>query len=192
MRRTIPLDNASTEHDDHGMSWMNEVANVLQNYSQKNQPLEGDDVAEHYHQVAQAAPPADLASGLAAMFHSDQTPPFPQMIGQLFSNSNGAQRANLLNTLLSGGAASGILSQLATSAGLSLPAAVGGKAPITPEAASHIPRAAVEQAAAQVEQHDPSIIDRVSEIYAKHPTLVKTLGAAAMSIALSHLANQRR
>jgi hypothetical protein len=174
------------------MNWMNQVANVLQNYSQTSQPPEGNEVAEHYHQVAQAAPPADLAGGLAAMFHSDQTPPFPQMIGQLFSNSNGAQRASLLNTLLSSGAASGILSQLATSAGVSLPAGAGSTAPITPEAAAQIPPAAVEQAAAKAQQHDPSIIDRVSEIYAKHPTLVKTLGAAAMSIALSHLANRRR
>ena len=174
------------------MNWMNEVANILQNYSQTNQPQGADDVAAHYHQVAQAAPPADLASGLAAMFHSDQTPPFPQMIGQLFSNSNGTQRANLLNTLLSSGAGAGILSQLAASAGLSLPTGLGSTAPITPEAATQIPPAAVEQAAAQAQQHDPSIIDRVSEIYAQHPTLVKTLGAAAMTIALSHLANRRR
>lgn len=171
---------------------MNQVANVLQKYSQTSQPPAGDDVAEHYHEVAQAAPPADLAGGLAAMFQSDQTPPFPQMIGQLFSNSNGAQRASLLNTLLSSGAASGILSQLASSASVSLPAGAGSTAPITPEVAAQIPPAAVEQAAAQVQQHDPSIIDRVSEIYAKHPTLVKTLGAVAMSIALSHFANRRR
>jgi hypothetical protein len=174
------------------MNWMNEVANILQNYSKTNQPQGGDDVAAHYHQVAQAAPPADLASGLAAMFQSDQTPPFPQMIGQLFSNSNGAQRANLLNTLLSSGAGAGILSQLATSAGLSLPAGLGSSAPITPEAAAQIPPAVVEQAAAQAQQHNPSIIDRVSEVYAQHPTLIKTLGAAAMTIALSHLANRRR
>ena len=170
---------------------MNEVANVLQNYSQSNQPQAEDDVASHYDQVAQAAPPADLAGGLSAMFRSDQTPPFAQMIGQLFSNSNGAQRASLLNTLLSDGAASGILSQLAKTAGLSLPSGLGTTAPITPEAAAQIPPAAVEQAAAQAQQHDPSIIDRVSEIYAQHPTLVKTLGAAAMTIALSHLANRR-
>lgn len=178
----------------HGqrMSWMNEVANVLQNYSQPNQPQSPGEIESHYHQVAQAAPPGDLASGLAAMFHSEQTPPFAQMIGQLFSQSNGPQRANLLNTLLSSGAAAGILSQLARAAGISLPGGLGGAAAITPEIAEQIPPEAVEQAAAQAEQNDPSIIDRVSEIYAKHPTLVKTLGAAAMAIAMSHLANRRR
>ncbi len=175
------------------MNWMNEVANVLQNYAQTDQKPQGEeDVASHYHAVAQAAPPSDLVSGLAAMFHSDQTPPFAQMIGQLFSNSNGAQRANLLNTLLSSGAASGILSQLSQTAGISLPAGMGSTTPITPEAAAQIPPSAVEAAAAQAHAQDPSIIDRVSELYAQHPTLVKTLGAAAMTIALSHFANQRR
>lgn len=176
------------------MSWMNEVADVLQNYSQPDAPRTEGDVAGHYQQVAKAAPASYLAGGLAAMFHSDQTPPFAQMIGQLFSNSNGAQRANLLNTLLSSGAATGILGQLAKSIGISLPGnlgATGSAAPITPEMAEQIPTEAVQQAAAQAEQHDPSIIDRVSEIYAQHPTLVKTLGTVAMAIAMSHLAKRR-
>ena len=174
------------------MNWMNEVSNVLQNYAQPNQAAAPEEVASHFHQVAQTAPPADLAGGLAAMFHSEQTPPFGQMIGQLFSNSNGAQRANLLNTLLSSGAATGILSQLSKTAGISLPAGLGSTTPITPETAAQIPASAVEEAAAQAQQHDPSIIERVSEIYAQHPTLVKTLGTVAMGIALSHLANRGR
>lgn len=174
------------------MSWLNEIANVLQNYSQDNQAAPGGEVESHFNQVAQAAPPSDLAGGLAAMFHSDRTPPFGQMIGQLFSNSNGTQRANLLNTLLSSGAAAGILSQLAKSTGLNLPSALGGAPSITPEMAEKIPTEAVQEAAAQAEQHDPSIIDRVSEIYAQHPMLVKTLGTAALAIAMSHLANRRR
>ncbi len=170
---------------------MNELSNVLQNYSQGGQaPAEGE-VANHFQQVAQAAPPSALASGLSAMFHSDQTPPFAQMVGQLFGNSNGAQRASLLNTLLSSGAGAGILSQLTQSAGISLPAGAGAGTPITPEAAQQITPDMAQQAAARAAQHDPSIVDRVSEIYAQHPMLVKTLGAAAMSIALSHLASRR-
>ncbi|MGI8956547.1 MAG: hypothetical protein ACR2II_06495 [Chthoniobacterales bacterium] len=173
------------------MSWLNQITDVLQNYSQSGQPPAEGEVESHFHQVAQAAPPADLASGLAAMFHSNQTPPFAQMIGQLFSNSNGAQRANLLNTLLSSSAGAGILSQLARAAGVSIPSTLGCSAPITPEVADGIPTEAVQQAAAHAEQDDPSIVERASEFYAQHPTLVKTLGAAAMAIAMSHLANRR-
>lgn len=174
------------------MSWMNEISNVLQNYTAGSTPPATDEaVGDHFHQVAQAAPASDLASSLAAMFHSDKTPPFPQMVGQLFGNSNGTQRASLLNALLSGGAASGILSQLAQTAGLSLPAGGGSTTPITPQAAEKITPEMAQQAAAQAAQHDPSIVERVSEIYAQHPMLVRTLGAAAMSIALSHLAHRR-
>lgn len=166
---------------------MNEIANVLQNYSQENPTAAPHEVDEHFTQVAQAAPSADIADGLAAMFRSNQTPAFGQMVGQLFSNSNGSQRANLLNALLTSPAAAGIISQIAQATGINLPS--GGQ--VTPETAAQVSPEAVQQAAAHAEQHDPSIIDRVSEIYAEHPTLVKTLGAVAMGMALSHLANRK-
>jgi hypothetical protein len=171
------------------MSWMDQIANVLQNYSQGNQAgAAPNDVEQHFGQVAQAAPQSAVADGLSAMFRSSQTPPFAQMIGQLFSNSNGTQRASLLNTLLASGAGAGILSQLVQSAGVTLPSGTQ----VTPETAAQISPEVVQQAAAHAEQHDPSIIDRVSEIYAQHPVLVKTLGAAALTVALSHLANRPR
>ncbi len=113
------------------------------------------------------------------------------MIGQLVSNSNGAQRASLLNTLLSSGAATGLLSQLSQATGVTLPAGPGATAPVTPQVAEKVTPEMAQQAAAQVAQQDPSIVDRISQIYAEHPMLVKTLGAAAMSIALSHLARRR-
>ncbi len=173
------------------MSWMDQITNVLQNYAQSSggQPPNQSEVEQHFNQVAQVAPPADLASGIAAMFKSDQTPAFGQIVSQLFGNSDPNQRANLINTLLTSGAGAGILAQLAKSAGISLPASGGGQ--ISAEDASKITPEMVQQAAAHAEQHDPSIVDRVSEIYAAHPTLIKTLGVAAMSMAMSHLAQKR-
>ena len=172
------------------MSWMNQIASVLQNYSQGSAPSSDADVTGHFNQVAQAAPPDELADGVAAMFRSDKTPPFGQMLGQLFGNSNGNQRANLLNTLMSSGAGAGILGQLAQTAGISVP--TDGTPPqITPEAAARVTPEMVQQAAAQAEKHDPSIVDRVSQLYAQHPALISTLGTLAMSMAISHLANRR-
>jgi hypothetical protein len=173
------------------MSWMDQITNVLQNYSQSSggQPPNEGEVEQHFGQVAQVAPQGDLANSIAAMFRGSETPPFAQQISQLFTNSNPEQRANLLNTLLSSGAGAGILAQLAKSAGVSLP--IGTETQITPEQAAQIPPGAVQQAAAHAEQHDPSIVDRVSQIYAQHPALIKTLGVAAMSMAMSHLANRR-
>ena len=174
------------------MSWLDQISNVLQNYSQGTTPEQEDEVHGHFNQVAQAAPASDLAGGIAAIFRSDKTPAFGQLVGQLFGNSNGTQRANLLNTLLASGAGAGILSQLTQSTGLSMPAAAGGAAQVTPEMAAQISPEAVQEAAAHAEQHDPSIVDRVSAIYAQHPALINSLGAMAMSMAMSHLANRRR
>lgn len=173
------------------MSWTDQIASVLQNYAGGGNPPNHSELSDHFNQVAQAAPPNELASGLASVFRSDQTPPFAQMVSQLFGNSNPAQRASLLNTLLSSGTGAGILSQIAQAAGITIPA--GGQTPqITPEQAAQIPPQAIQQAAEHAEKHDPSVIDRVSQLYAEHPRLIQTLGAMAMSMAMSHLANRRR
>lgn len=174
---------------------MDQISNVLQNYSQGGQggaaPTGGGgEVEGHFNQVAAAAPTSALAGALSSVFRSDQTPPFGQMVGQLFGNSNGTQRAGLLNTLLSSGAGAGILSQL-QGAGVSMPPAGGGAPQITPEQAAKISPEMVQQAAAHAEQHDPSIVDRVSELYAQHPQLINTLGMAAMSMAMSQIASRR-
>ncbi len=171
------------------MSWMNQIANVLQNYAQPTgAATDPRAVDADFTQVAQAAPASALASGIAGMFRSNQTPAFGNMVGELFNNSNGEQRATLLNALLSNPAAAGMLGQLARSAGINLPE--GGA--ITPEAAAQIPPNVVQEAAAKAEQHDPSIIDRISQIYSEHPTLIKTLGVAAMGVAMTHMRNQNR
>ncbi|MBV9009547.1 MAG: hypothetical protein JO354_10345 [Verrucomicrobia bacterium] len=147
-------------------------------------------MASHFNQVAQAAPASALAGGIASMFRSNQTAPFGQMVGQLFGNSNPNQRASLLNTLLSSGAGAGMLSQLASTAGISLPTG-GGNGQVTPEQAAQISPEAVQQAAEHAQKHDPSIVDQVSQLYAQHPMLIQTLGTMAMTMAMSHLAQRR-
>ncbi|WP_428423077.1 hypothetical protein [Methylibium sp.] len=154
---------------------------------------------DHFAQVAQNAPPDLLSQGLAAMFHSDQTPPFAQMAAQLFGQSNPSQQAGMLNQLLSsmgpavlaslasgagGGALSGLLGQL-TQGG-------GAPAAITPEQASRLTPEQVRQIADHAEQHSPGIIDKMSGFYAEHPGLIKTLGSAALTIALAKMAQNHR
>jgi hypothetical protein len=43
-----------------------------------------------------------------------------------------------------------------------------------------------------VEQHDPGIVEKMSEFYAAHPTLVKTLGSVAVMIAMRKMAEHHR
>ena len=49
----------------------------------------------------------------------------------------------------------------------------------------------VQVIASHAEQSNPGIVDQLSGFYAKHPTLVKTLGSAALSIALAKMAEHQ-
>ncbi len=65
-----------------------------------------------------------------------------------------------------------------------------GQTAVTPEQAANVPASDVAALAHTAQSTDPSIIDRMSAIYAQHPTLIKTLGAAAMTIAVKHIADR--
>jgi hypothetical protein len=128
------------------------------------------DVHAHFDQVAQAAPSSAIAEGLAAAFRSDQTPAFGQMVSTLFTNSNGDQKAGMLNHLMSSISPSMLAEILPMAGGLA------GKtgAQITPEQAQQISPQAVQQLAAHAEKNDPSIVGSLSSFYAQHSALVKT------------------
>jgi len=49
---------------------------------------------------------------------------------------------------------------------------------------------AVQELAQSAHNQDPSIIDRVSSMYAEHPALVKTLGAGVLSVAMAKIAER--
>jgi hypothetical protein len=149
------------------MSWMDGVSDVLQQYRGGPVSAPPQKVSADFDNVAQAAPPATLANGLAAAFRSPTTPDFPQMIAQLFGQSNGTQQAGILNHLM-------------PSQG----------SPVTPQQAQQVSPEAVQKLAQQVEERDPSIVDKASEFYAQHPTLVKGLGAVALAVVMSHLSRR--
>jgi hypothetical protein len=72
-------------------------------------------------------------------------------------------------------------------------ASTGGGVPqVTPEQASQVTPDQVQELAARAEQHDPTVLDKVGGFYAQHPQLVKTLGSAALAIALAGIANRTR
>jgi hypothetical protein len=170
------------------MGILDSLNDMLKKYSsQKQNPT---DAAEHFDQLAQAAPQNVIAEGLAAVFRSDQTPAFGNLVSQLFSQSTGEQKAGMLNQLLAsvGPAA---LAQFA--GGGALAQLLGGTSKdLTPEQAQQVSPQLVQQLAAHAEDKDPSIVDRASSFYARHPGLVKTLGGAALSIALAKVAERQK
>ena len=62
---------------------------------------------------------------------------------------------------------------------------------MSPEVAQQIPPDVVEEVAREAEKKDPSIVDRISEVYAKQPELLKVLGGAALAIALGRMAQRK-
>jgi hypothetical protein len=172
------------------MSWLGQVGLLLKQYTSGGAATApAPDVHAHFDQVAAAAPCGAIAEGLAAAFRSDKTPAFGEMLSTLFANSSGDQKAGMLNQILSSVNPS-MLSQLVASAGLT--GLVGGAgAKLTPEQAQQVSPEMVQQLATHAEKTNPTIIDSVSTFYAEHSSLVKTLGSAALSIALAKIAESR-
>ena len=139
-----------------------------------------------FSQVAGQAGQGGLAAALSHAFNSDQTPPFGQMLGSLFGNSDPDQKAGLLNQL-----AQSVGPQLLASGALgSLGSLLGSGTPITADQAAQVDPADVQAAAEHVQKHNPSIVDEASSFYSQHPTLVKGLGAAALALMMSHMSNK--
>lgn len=150
-------------------------------------------VEEHFDQVAQNVPSSSLAGGLAEAFRSGNTPPFAQMASQLFANGNGQQQASVLSTLLSSVAPAAISQFTGNNPNSPLAGLLqSGQTSVTPEQAAQIDPNEVQGLLQHAEQHDPSIVDRISQVYAEHPTLIKTLGAAAMAIAVKQVAGSHQ
>ena len=158
------------------MAWTDALQEILQRYSGAGAGTAAAPADPHgdYQQVARAAPADVVAGGLSQAFRSDQTPPFPQMLANLFGQSDPNQRAGVLNRLRSA---------------LEPGAASGGA--VTPQQASQVSPQEVQEMAAQAERRNPSIIDEVSGFYAQHPQAVKAVGGLALTIALQHILKRR-
>ena len=140
----------------------------------------------HFDQVASQAAPGMVGDGVAEAFRSDQTEPFPQMVQNLFSRSDSTQQAGLLNKLIQAagpvalGAAGGVLAKMLKP----------GQTELTADQASALRPEQVHDIAVAAQNNSPSVMDQVGNFYAEHPTLIKTLGGAALMIVLARMKNR--
>ena len=146
------------------MSWMD----VLSHY--RNGQATPPNVAGDFQAIAGDLPPHELSEGLQEAFRSEQTPPFENMVRQLFEHSGPDQRAGVLNQLRE----------------------ALGRGPVSPDEANQVPPHQIETMAAQAAQSNPGILERVSRFYADHPQVVQMLGQAALGIAMNRMAMRRR
>jgi len=175
------------------MSWLDNIGGLLQQYANSQGDPQHTRAEQDYDEVARHAPREVMASGLSEAFRSPQTQPFPNMLGQLFANSNPNMKSSILNTLLATVGPQVLSSILARHSGGGILSQIGlGQRQLDAREADQIPPAVIEEMAEQAEKKDPSVIDQMSDFYAQHPTIVKGLGAAALGIALSHLSKQKR
>lgn len=144
---------------------------------------------EQFHQLAQSTAPDVLSRGLAAAFNSEQTPEFGDMVAHMFGQANPEQKTGIVNRLLAGvgPAALGLLSQMGLKG-------MVGQAASTPqlstEQATQLSTGQVQQIATHAQNVNPGIVESMSNFYAQHPVLVKTLGAAALAIIASKIGNR--
>jgi len=150
------------------------------------------DVSSTFDHVSRTVPPTTLAEGLTHAFQSEKTPPFGDMVSNLFNQSNPDQKAGLLNNLMGALGPGGVSSLLAAAGGLGglaniLPA--GGS--VTPTQAQQVSPEQVRVLAEQAEKKNPSIVNMAANFYAQHPTLVKSLGAGALALLVSKISPPR-
>lgn len=169
-----------------------DLGNILQQYLGANaNPQPGRTVDDDFDEVAQNAPRSAMARGMTDVLRSDQTPPFPQMVGQMFDKSNANQRAGMLNQLL-GSLGPGALSAIAGGVLGNLFRGNEAPAAVTPEQAATMTPQQAEQIATVAEQQNPSIVDRMGDFYAENPQLVKAIGGAALALLLGRVAQGMR
>ncbi|MGI8961568.1 MAG: hypothetical protein ACR2IV_17760 [Bryobacteraceae bacterium] len=164
---------------------LSDILNVVQQYSGASASNPPPSTQQDFSKIAQTAPQPHLAGGLAEAFRSDQTPPFSEMIGSLFSQSNGQQRAGILTQLLSSSGANPLSALGNRFSGLLKPGSQ-----VTPQEADQITPEAVQQLAEHAQKENPSIIDQASSFYAQHPQLVQGLGAGALALIMSHISKR--
>lgn len=202
------------------MSIGSDFGRILDQYSDPSAQANQPQVEQDFDHIAQHAEPEMLEQGLSHAFRSDQTPPFGNMVGQMFGQADAGQRAGMLNQLIGalgpavigsllggraggmggmGGMSSGGLGGLGGLLGGLLGGGAGvGNAGMqqmpqfSPQDVEQLSPEEVQELATQAEQQNPGIIDQMSRYYAQNPQLFKALGGAALAVALGQIAQRRR
>lgn len=190
-----------------------DIGRILSQYG-GNTGGTSQNVEQDFDQISRNVPEDHLAEGLNEAFRSDQTPPFPDMAGQLFGQANPQQRAGMMNQLLaalgpavigsmlnrgaSGGGGMGGMGGMTGGMGNGVFGSVLGS--LLGQQGGSLRQEDVEkmhpddfrEVARRAEQENPGIIDQMSRFYAQNPDLVKGLGGAALAIALGRMAQRNR
>ena len=161
------------------------VMDILKMYADQPTSTEDD-----FDEVARQVPPEVLGSGITEALESRQTPPFADMVQQLFGRSSPQLKSDLLGRLVRA-AGPAVLAKIAGGALGRAGSSSAGAATALPDPDSVTPDQ-VREIADEARRSDPGVLGQVSEIYAKHPETLKVLGGAALAIALGQMAKRMK
>ena len=165
------------------------MIDILGRYADARRAPPPVEIEHDFEEVSSEAGPDALQDGIAEAFRSDSTPPFEEMVAELFDASDSRVRAGLLDNLLAGlrptalGNVGGGLNDIWRRY------AAGAR--VAPDRAANVDPREVMEVARQARKQNPGVLERVSRFYARHPELVRRLGNVAMGIALSKMAHRR-
>jgi hypothetical protein len=180
-----------------------DFSRILEQYSDPQaQAAPQPQIEQDFDHVAQQADTETLQQGINGAFRSEQTPPFGNMVGQLFGQADPNQRAGMLNQLIgavgpavigsllggsnaAGGGLGGMLGNILGNAGAGAPQ-------ISPQQAQQLDPQQVQEIAAHAERENPGVVEQMSRYYAQNPQLFKALGGAALAVALGHIAQRHQ
>lgn len=109
------------------MAFGSDFGRILDQYSDAAaQTSPPQQVEQDFDEVSRQADPDMLEQGFNQAFRSDQTPPFGNMIGQMFGQADSGQRAGILNQLIGALGPAVIGSMLGGRGGLGSQAGLGG------------------------------------------------------------------
>ncbi|RJF95284.1 hypothetical protein [Noviherbaspirillum saxi] len=173
------------------MSRENDVSALLQQYAAETGVRSVQKVEQDFVEVAQQVTAETITHGLSEAILSDQTPPFGEMVGQSFERGDTQQRTGVLRELLDGAGPAAAQPLVDNGVLSSTPSNDEPAIFVDPAMVAQLQPSLVEQMADEAMQEDPSVIERMSSLYAEDPELGKTLGGVTLSVALGKMAEKR-
>ena len=159
------------------MSLLDQLSGVLGNITGGN--LSEQELHSHYDQIASTVPQQTLGSVIGPALQSLEAGQAQQGIANSTQQMTPAQRGGLMQQLLGGFGNSGanvgsLLSQLGINQ-----AVAGNPQSATPDEVATL--------ASHAQANAPGVFQEAMSFYSQHPTLVKALGAAAITQIATHL-----
>lgn len=162
-----------------------DLGTLLQQHAGNVTAADPDGVAQAFKHIVGGQPQASLVQSIAETLRSGDTPPFAQLVSQLFVHSDSDLRTKLLNLLLDN-VSPAMLTALSGSIGHLL--TENGHPSLTPEQVADIAPPQVAEIADVAEQHNVGIIDRVAALFSKNPDIFNALDSNILKVALAKLA----